>query len=109
VWSNGEMNQLPKLRGLIPTARGINDRGDIVGWMGAGIGPLFPVLWHHGVPVDLRDLIADDDPLKACVRLEAAEAINNRGEIAATGMDECVTPRPLGIYRLVPVKGMGRK
>jgi probable HAF family extracellular repeat protein len=109
VWSNGEMNLLPTRRGLIPTARGINDRGDIVGWLGAGGGPLVAVLWHHGVPVDLRDLVADEDPLKACTRLEAAEAINNRGEIAATGVDECATPNPPGIYRLVPIKGKNRK
>lgn len=98
------MTLLPTRRGLIPTARGINDRGDIVGWMGAGDGPLFPVLWHHGVPVDLRDLVADDDPLKACIRLETAEAINNRGEIAVSGVDECATQSPSSIYRLVPVK-----
>jgi uncharacterized membrane protein len=110
VWSNDGMTLLPTLQGLLANALGINDRGDIVGSVGDRRNPALAVLWHDGVLVLLHDLIADDDPLKACTRLEEAQAINNRGEIAAFGSDLCVTPvSNTSIYRLVPVKGKGPK
>jgi probable HAF family extracellular repeat protein len=104
VWSNDGMTLLAGLQGLTPNATGINDRGDIVGSVGDSSGLSLPVLWHDGVPMNVSDLIPDDDPLKSCTRLDVAEAINNREEIAALGADECVQPSPPSIYRLVPVK-----
>jgi hypothetical protein len=56
----------------------------------------------------LLDLIADDDPLKACTVLDEATGINKGGEIAALGADVCLQPvSHAGIYRLVPVKRKG--
>jgi uncharacterized membrane protein len=113
VWSNGQMTLLPGLEGLPPIAgvtaiaTGINDRGDIVGSVLTSIG-LIPILWHDGVAINLNDLVPASDPLKSCARLSVADAINNRGEIAVHGPDECDNGRP-SIYRLVPVKGKGRK
>jgi probable HAF family extracellular repeat protein len=109
VWSNDEITLLPGLQGLIPNANGMNDRGDIVGSVSDFAAFSIPVLWHDGVAVNLNDLVPANDPLKSCASLLVAQAINNRGEIAALGLDECVTPSPPSIYRLVPVKGKGRK
>lgn len=107
VWSNdgATMTLLPGLQGLVPTVRGMNDRGDIVGALIDNPNAQRAILWHNGVPTLLDDLIADDDPLKACTRLEVAGAINNRGEIAASGANTCVAPvSNTSVFRLVPVK-----
>jgi uncharacterized membrane protein len=109
LWSNGGMTLLPGLQGLTANANGINDRGDIVGSVGDRRSPSLAILWHDGVPMVLHDLVGDEDPLKACTVFHVAEAINNRGEVAALGADVCVEPvSHAGIYRLVPVKGKRR-
>jgi probable HAF family extracellular repeat protein len=109
VWSNDGMTLLPGLPGLGANAIGINDRGDIVGSVGDGRDPARAVLWRDGVLMILNDLIADEDPLKSCTRLEGAKAINNHGEIAASGADVCIEPVSNAyIYRLVPVKAKRR-
>ena len=113
VWSNGEVALLPDVQGFPPgagvtsIAQGINDRGDVVGTVLASSG-LIPILWHDGVAINLNDLVPASDPLKSCAGLFVADAINNGGEIAVHGTDECDLGRP-SIYRLVPVKGKGRK
>jgi uncharacterized membrane protein len=113
MWSNGEVTVLPDVQGHPPRAgltsipSGINDRGDIVGVVFDGT-EFIPILWHDGVAINLNDLVPASDPLKSCARLHRADAINNGGEIAAHGPDECDNGRP-SIYRLVPMKGNGRK
>jgi hypothetical protein len=63
------------------------------------------VIWRNdGATVSfLRDLVVDDDPLRPCVDFELAVGINERGEIAAHGMDFCEFDAT-DAYRLVPVK-----
>jgi len=50
----------------------------------------------------LNDLISDDDQLKGCAVLVGAIAINNRGEIAANGRDDCDFTGG-HVYRLIPL------
>jgi uncharacterized membrane protein len=107
VWQRGHMPRLlPNLTGWpISWARGLNDRGDIVGrslqWEGDASG--VATLWLRGATAqDLNELVADDDPLKPCAELRDAVAINNRGEIAANGADNCDFTAG-HVYRLIPL------
>lgn len=78
-------------------ANGINNRGDVVGANASVTGTIdaprsgTPVatLWHAGVAYSLNDLIAEDDPLKTCVDLQLAQAINDGGQIAVEGVNRC--------------------
>lgn len=108
IWPRGHMPKfLPNLSGWpISLPGGLNDRGDIVGrsitWEGGSASGV-ATLWRRGAAAqDLNDLISDDDPLKGCAVLVGAIAINNRGEIAANGRDDCDLTAG-HVYRLIPL------
>lgn len=67
-------------------ALGINNSGQIVGSSGAPAGSR-AVLWDDGPIADLNDVIDPSDPLAPYVTLTTAKAINDAGQIAATGID----------------------
>jgi hypothetical protein len=93
---------LPGFQGSIVAA--INNWGDVVG---ASINPepfdVTAVVWRKGVPVVLDTLIADDEPLKSCVTLLHARAVNDRGQIAAFGADRCEGTFSR-VFRLTPAR-----
>jgi probable HAF family extracellular repeat protein len=92
AWHRGRAITLPPLDPEFNSsvANAINDLGDIVGTSTAtATGLSAATLWRRGVAYNLTELIADDDPLKSCVVLFFATAINERGEIAALGGNSC--------------------
>jgi len=104
VWPRGHMPRfLPNLSGSeYSLPEGLNDRGDIVGYS-AQAGGAVATLWRRGAAAqNLNDLISDDDQLKYCAVLVGAIAINNRGEIAANGRDDCDFTGG-HVYRLIPL------
>jgi probable HAF family extracellular repeat protein len=108
IWRRGHMPRLlPNLSGWpISWAQGLNDRDDIVGrsltWEGGSASGV-ATLWRRGAAArDLNELISDDDPLKGCAVLVGAIAINNGGEIAANGRDDCDFTGG-HVYRLIPL------
>jgi uncharacterized membrane protein len=99
VWEGTKLEALPYLSSefRFAHANGINNRGDVVGANATIEGPSdalrvgIPVatLWHQGIPYSLNNLIDEDDPLKACVDLQLAQAINDGGQIAVEGVNRC--------------------
>ena len=75
--------------GTYSNALGINDIGQVVGLSDTpqGRGTVnVPFYWDARIGmVKLTDLIPDDDPLKAAIQFDAAQAINGRGVIVANG------------------------
>jgi len=83
-WKNGVFTDL----GLLPQfdtvdVRGINDRGEIVGWCEDSRNEIQsrPFIWRDGVMTDLNDLT----DLPPNVVIDFAWDINNQGQIAADG------------------------
>jgi uncharacterized membrane protein len=88
IWSRstGKEMSLGTLPGdAISEALSINDDGQIVGVsLGAGFTHSRAVIWLDGAPTDFNSL-----PLTgAALKLTAANAINNRGEITGTATDQ---------------------
>jgi probable HAF family extracellular repeat protein len=93
IWDDGVVTDLGALqdRHQDSAAADINATGQIVGtaWFATLCGwPTVGVLWDHGKPAELADLLADDGPLILAppqpVYLIDAAAINDAGQIAAT-------------------------
>jgi uncharacterized membrane protein len=106
LWWNGTPHPLPHIDSvyLEDFATSINDLGDVVGASQIPeLGVDVATLWHHGTAYNLNDLIADDDPLKPCVRLLFAIGINERGQIAVAGFNQCLS-NGLTTYRLEPIR-----
>ena len=84
LWKNGVMTGLGTI-GSDPcaNARAINSQGQIVGSTSDCAHPLRAFLWEQGGPmVDLNDLIRDSSGFRVLI----AYNINERGEIAGTGV-----------------------
>jgi len=96
LWKNGVYTRLGTMNGPVTvgfgghagfhhsTAFGINDRGQVVGWANAsdrGMNDLRAILWQGGALLDLNQRIDGG----AGWTLEAARAINNRGQICGVG------------------------
>jgi probable HAF family extracellular repeat protein len=82
LYENGAMADLGTLGGTASAAYAINVRGDIVGSAGTAGGATHAFLYTGGVMRDLNDLIAPDSGWT----ILSAAAINDRGQIAATGI-----------------------
>jgi len=87
LWKDGAKTDLGTVAGdLCSYGFSVNSKGQVVG-VSAGTCPfeaIRPFLWEDGGPmVDLNTLIPPDSGL----HLEAAETINDRGEIAGNGVD----------------------
>ena len=69
---------------VAPCCHTLNDRGKIVGFTVEPANPYFgrAVIWQGKVPVDLNTLIPKDSPLY----LQAANSINDAGEIVGQGL-----------------------
>ena len=94
IWKDTALRILPNFSSGIERAEafGIDNRGDVVGssdGLSVNSGLSVATLWHQGVAYNLNDLIAQDDPLKACVDLQIAQAINDGGQIAVEGINKC--------------------
>lgn len=99
LWKDGRILDLRTLPGCDSgSARAVNEQGDVVGacWTKSEIRA---TLWRDGTVLDLRTSI----PKKSGCALEQAEAINDRGEIVATGklrgLDCVVLLSPIGDTR----------
>jgi len=75
--------------GTYSNATGINDAGVVVGISDVpqGRGTVNTAYYHDAElgMVDVKSLIPDDDPLKAIVQFDAAQAINNQGVVVVNG------------------------
>jgi len=84
LWKNGKMKDLGKAKGWpCSTAIDINSRGQVIidtGICGLGGGP--GLLWENGALYDLNTLI----PAHSGFHIGDVNYINDRGEIAATGI-----------------------
>ena len=83
LWHDGVFTDLGVLPGFDHTvAWDINDGGQVVGICVKASNPndRAPFIWQQGVITDLNDLVSAED-----VSVTAADAINNAGQIAATG------------------------
>jgi probable HAF family extracellular repeat protein len=83
---------------VISLAFGINDRRQVVGQsIGAGGSRAF--LWQDGAIMDLNTLTETGSPF-----LVYANDINDRGEIAGQGCDDCASGATFAV-QLIPVDG----
>ena len=83
-WQNGVMTDLGTLPGDANSiATDINDQGEVVGVSCDATSTICRAfLWENGVMTDLNALIPSDSPLF----LTYGAGINDRGEIAGTGL-----------------------
>jgi probable HAF family extracellular repeat protein len=93
LYSGGTMTDLGALGGPVAGASGINNIGQVVGyWLDANFSS-HAFLYSAGIMADLSNLVS----LPAGVSLVRAAAINELGQIAATGSDNhayVLTPLP---------------
>lgn len=80
-WETNRGRDLGTLGGTSSVAYGINDGDEIVGTAQTAKEEAHAFVWRNGVLQDLNDLIADRQGFV----LEAATAINGRGQIIAVG------------------------
>lgn len=83
LWNDGEFTDLGVLPGFdITVGWDINDFDQVVGICSKISNPndRAPFIWQQGIMTDLNDLVSAED-----VSVTAADAINNAGQIAATG------------------------
>ncbi len=90
LWTGESLLELPapeaECTSVYPVA--INNWGVVLGDAGAcPRGDAVATIWLAMKPVALDDVIATADPLRAQLRLRTAIAINDRGQILATGTD----------------------
>lgn len=101
LWSRDRgMKDLGTLGGSRSIAYGINNRTQIVGFSYLVEKDGRAVLWEHGKLYDLNDLVPPDDERK----LVEARAINDRGQIVATGK---LNDQPRA-FLLTPLAGTAR-
>lgn len=84
-------------------ARAINKKGVVVGTSGVSTLSL-AWIWNEGVTTNLNTLIDSKDPNRAFVTLTKANGINDKGEIAAQGIDRRLGAANIRSYLLSPNK-----
>jgi uncharacterized membrane protein len=106
-WKDGTMTALPPLvAGDSTIALSINDRDQVVGYEISGAGyQMSPVIWEHGQPTLLTDLIRPEDlaQIDPTLALRSATRINGLGQIIAWASP--IDPNGMGdvAYLLTPV------
>ena len=98
LWDNGELTDLGLLSGFDHTVGwDINDSDQVVGICQQADVPFDRTgfIWQNGVITELNDLVPDES-----INVTLADAINNAGQIAATG-DDGVTG---GALLLTPIQ-----
>jgi len=104
LWRHGVMTDLGTMQGdPCSNATAINEERQVVGSSSDCVNPLRAFLWEKGGPmVDLNTLI----PPNSSLQLTNAENINERGEIAGTGVPAGCQPVDVGTcghaYLLIP-------
>jgi probable HAF family extracellular repeat protein len=85
LWTKatGMKDLRPFFGDVISGALGINDQGEVVGVSLDANFNLRAMLWENRVPIDLNNLVIDND---SGLYLQLAESINSRGEIVGFGM-----------------------
>jgi len=85
LWSNGQTTDLGTLGGNHSAAVDINNKGQVVGWdtTTSSDGLNHPFIWQDGQMADLNSLIPSDSGWL----LREVSAINDRGQIAAKGIN----------------------
>ncbi|MGB7710777.1 MAG: DUF3466 family protein, partial [Microcoleus sp.] len=85
LWSNGETTDLGTLGGNRSAAVAINNKGQVVGLdtTTSSKGLYHPFIWQDGQMADLNSLIPSDSGWL----LREVSAINDRGQIAAKGIN----------------------
>lgn len=86
ILRDGEFTALGSLGGKTDSTNGINEFGEVVGASQIGSGTNHAYVWNGGILADLNNLVSS--PLTyngAAVTLSSATAINNFGDIVATG------------------------
>lgn len=80
-WQNGQMSELGNLGGSVgySSASDVNNLGQVVGTTNSANG-FTGFLWSDGVMYDLRSLLDVSD---GSIQITSAQAINDKGEIAA--------------------------
>ena len=106
-WKDGTMTALPPLvAGESTVALGINDLDQVVGYeISEPDHAMFPVLWEHGQPKRLTDLIRPEDlaQIDPTLALRSGTRINVLGQIIAWASP--IDPNGMGdvAYLLTPV------
>jgi probable HAF family extracellular repeat protein len=95
----GKMTDLGTLGGRDSNAGAINNRGDVVGWAQTGASVSHGYIDRHGRMIDLNSLI----PAGSGIVITNAQAINDRGQIAADGYATS-SPRVLLALLLNPTR-----
>jgi probable HAF family extracellular repeat protein len=97
VWQQGKLKELGGLEGFqISAALDINNRGDIVGMSANSCADSRACLWRNGQLYDLNTCLPEGSDWV----LRRASTINERGQIAGTGMYKGVARS----FLLTPVK-----
>jgi hypothetical protein len=90
VWRGGRMSVLPTPDGWSSFGYAVNRRGDVAGTVfpnGGQPGPVRPVLWRHGVPVELA--------VPAGADVAIARDVNDSGLVAGVAFMADGSRRPL--------------
>lgn len=102
-WDGTEMSGLGTLAGRRTVGIAINDSGQVIGTADITLDRQRPFYSNRGaLMVDIDEIIDPSDPLRPCVTITQASDINNRGQIAAMGNNQC--SGYTGGYLLTPLK-----
>jgi len=104
IWRKGVVTDLGHLTDCLSVAFAINDHSQVVGGtIACPFSHRRAFLWEHGTMVDLNSLI----PSGSALELVEARAINDRGEIAGTGVSRGAFPGDVDslgrAFLLIPV------
>lgn len=91
-WEQGVASELPGLGGRTSVANDINNRDQAVGLATTADEVIRAIVWFGTTPVQLDTLLDDDSQ---GLQISRAEAINDRGQIAAQRDIDAVTIEPL--------------
>ncbi|MDN4038546.1 hypothetical protein [Massilia sp. YIM B02443] len=92
LWEQGAASELPGLGGRTSVANDINNRDQAVGFATTADEVDRGIIWFGKTPVQLDTLLDDESQ---GLQISRAEAINDRGQIAAQRNIDVVTIEPL--------------
>ncbi len=104
LYDHGHMTDLGTLGGPTTEAFAINDHGDVVGFSDVSTTSAHGFLYEHGKMIDLNSLL----PAGSQFTITDAEAINNRGQIAATAISTNSQDQTVYVMLLDPKAGHAR-
>ena len=104
IYDHGHMTDLGTLGGPTTEAFAINDHGDVVGFSDLSASSAHGFLYENGKMIDLNSLL----PAGSQFTITDAEAINNRGQIAATAISTNTSDQTVYVVLLNPAGGHRR-